>query len=139
VLVLVGIGEVAFLDGIAKSAARACNARIVLYECEILLSFDCENDAHTFGAATSLERIGRPLESARNNYVSPHLRNLLASYSETLLAQVQQTVGCNALHTVEERMCRWLLMMHGKRSIFIDLPHPARIEDRLIQMPPVSN
>jgi len=25
-----------------------------------------------------------------------------------------QTVACNALHSVEERMCRWLLMMHDR-------------------------
>jgi len=45
---------------------------------------------------------------------SEHVRNLFVSYSETLLSQVQQTVACNALHTVEERMCRWLLMMHDR-------------------------
>jgi CRP-like cAMP-binding protein len=45
---------------------------------------------------------------------SNHVRNLFVSYSETLLSQVMQTVACNALHTVEERMCRWLLMMHDR-------------------------
>ena len=45
---------------------------------------------------------------------SAHTRDLFVSYSETLFSQVQQTVGCNALHTVEERMCRWLLMMHDR-------------------------
>jgi CRP-like cAMP-binding protein len=45
---------------------------------------------------------------------SEHLRNLFVSYSETLLSQVQQTVACNALHSTEERMCRWLLMMHDR-------------------------
>src|ERR1700691_6136818 len=45
---------------------------------------------------------------------SEHVRNLFVSYSETLLSQVQQTVACNALHSTEERMCRWLLMMHGR-------------------------
>src|SRR5471032_2343692 len=43
-----------------------------------------------------------------------HVRNLFVSYSETLLSQVQQTVACNAMHTTEERMCRWLLMMHDR-------------------------
>lgn len=42
------------------------------------------------------------------------MRNLFISYSETLLSQVQQTVACNAMHTTEERMCRWLLMMHDR-------------------------
>ena len=45
---------------------------------------------------------------------SEHVRNLLVSYSETLLSQVQQTVACNAMHSTEERMCRWLLMMHDR-------------------------
>jgi len=43
-----------------------------------------------------------------------HARNLLVSYSETLLSQVQQSVACNALHSTSERMCRWLLMMHDR-------------------------
>jgi CRP-like cAMP-binding protein len=42
------------------------------------------------------------------------MRDLLVSYSETLLSQVQQTVACNAMHTTEERMCRWLLMMDDR-------------------------
>jgi CRP-like cAMP-binding protein len=45
---------------------------------------------------------------------SDHVRDLFVSYSETLLSQVQQTVACNAMHSVEERMCRWLLMMHDR-------------------------
>ena len=45
---------------------------------------------------------------------SEHVRDLFVSYSETLLSQVQQTVACNAMHTTEERMCRWLLMMHDR-------------------------
>ncbi|MBR0655764.1 Crp/Fnr family transcriptional regulator [Roseomonas arctica] len=43
-----------------------------------------------------------------------HMQDLLVSYSETLLSQVMQTVACNSLHSVEERMCRWLLMMHDR-------------------------
>ena len=45
---------------------------------------------------------------------SEQVRDLFVSYSETLLSQVQQTVACNAMHTTEERMCRWLLMMHDR-------------------------
>jgi hypothetical protein len=45
---------------------------------------------------------------------SKDLQNLLVSYSETLLSQVMQTVACNSLHSVEERLCRWLLMMHDR-------------------------
>lgn len=56
-----------------------------------------------------------PIELLQNEFkCSEHVRNLLVSYSETLLSQVQQTVACNTTHTTEERMCRWLLMMHDR-------------------------
>src|SRR5471032_2406774 len=45
---------------------------------------------------------------------SEHVRDLFVSYSETLLSQVHHTVACNSMHTTEERMCRWLLMMHDR-------------------------
>jgi CRP-like cAMP-binding protein len=45
---------------------------------------------------------------------SEHVRDLFVSYSETLLSQVQQTAACNALHSTEQRMCRWLLMMDDR-------------------------
>ncbi len=45
---------------------------------------------------------------------SEHVRDLFVSYSETLLSQVMQSVACNSLHTIEERLCRWLLMMHDR-------------------------
>ncbi len=45
---------------------------------------------------------------------SEHVRDLFVSYSETLLSQVQQTVACNLMHSVEQRMCRWLLMTHDR-------------------------
>jgi CRP-like cAMP-binding protein len=56
-----------------------------------------------------------PIEPLRSEFEkSDHIRNLLVSYSETLLSQIMQTVACNALHSVEERMCRWLLMTHDR-------------------------
>jgi CRP-like cAMP-binding protein len=62
-----------------------------------------------------------PIEVVRGEFErSEHVRNLLVSYSETQLAQVQQTAACNARHKIEERLCRWLLMMHdraGRKSL----------------------
>jgi len=56
-----------------------------------------------------------PIEAVQEEFArSANVRDLFVSYSETLLSQVQQTVGCNALHSVEERMCRWLLMMDDR-------------------------
>jgi Crp-like helix-turn-helix domain len=56
-----------------------------------------------------------PIELLQNEFRnSEHVRDLFVSYSETLLSQVQQTVACNSMHTMEERICRWLLMMHDR-------------------------
>ena len=56
-----------------------------------------------------------PIEVLQSEFkASEHVRDLFVSFSETLLSQVQQTVACNAMHTTEERMCRWLLMMHDR-------------------------
>jgi CRP-like cAMP-binding protein len=56
-----------------------------------------------------------PIELLQSEFKqSEHVRNLFVSYSETLLSQVQQTVACNAMHATEERICRWLLMMHDR-------------------------
>jgi CRP-like cAMP-binding protein len=56
-----------------------------------------------------------PIELLRSEFErSEHVRDLFVSYSETLLSQVQQTVACNALHTTEQRVSRWLLMMHDR-------------------------
>jgi CRP-like cAMP-binding protein len=53
-----------------------------------------------------------PIELLQSEFKrSEHVRDLFVSYSETLLSQVQQTVACNAMHTTEQRICRWLLMM----------------------------
>jgi CRP-like cAMP-binding protein len=56
-----------------------------------------------------------PIELLQSEFKrSEHVRDLFVSYSETLLSQVQQTVACNAMHATEEKMCRWLLMMHDR-------------------------
>ncbi len=56
-----------------------------------------------------------PIEVMQGEFErSEHVRNLLVSYSETQLSQVQQTAACNARHTIEQRLCRWLLMMHDR-------------------------
>ena len=43
---------------------------------------------------------------------SQAIRDLIVHYSGMLLAQVQQSVACNVLHSMEARLCRWLLQAH---------------------------
>jgi CRP-like cAMP-binding protein len=40
---------------------------------------------------------------------SAHLKNLFCRYSDALLAQVMQSVACNAFHPIEARAAKWLL------------------------------
>jgi CRP-like cAMP-binding protein len=42
------------------------------------------------------------------------LEGLLRRYIAFSLRYAHQTVACNAVHSVEERMCRWLLMSHDR-------------------------
>ena len=48
-----------------------------------------------------------PLRSLANEFEL--LRSLLIGHEQVVFAQAQQSAGCNASHTVEARMCRWLL------------------------------
>jgi CRP-like cAMP-binding protein len=43
---------------------------------------------------------------------SPELLALLIKYEQFFLGQVQQTTACNALHSIEQRMCKWLVRMY---------------------------
>lgn len=45
---------------------------------------------------------------------SQPLRNLFTRYSDCLLAQVLQSVACNASHPIEERCARWLLALQDR-------------------------
>ena len=51
---------------------------------------------------------------------SPALRGLVTRHGEALLAQAQQTAACNAVHSVEARLSRWLLRardLHDGRTL----------------------
>jgi CRP-like cAMP-binding protein len=44
----------------------------------------------------------------------PMIRQLFLRYTEALMAQTLQTVACNAVHSVEARCCRWILMSQDR-------------------------
>ena len=39
---------------------------------------------------------------------------LLTRYGQTLVGFIMQSTACNAVHTVEQRLARWLLMAQGR-------------------------
>ncbi len=42
------------------------------------------------------------------------LQSLLLRYTQALYTQVSQSAACNRLHTLEERLARWLLTIHDR-------------------------
>jgi CRP-like cAMP-binding protein len=42
----------------------------------------------------------------------PVLRSLILSYEQIFLSEVQQSAACNAVHTVQQRVSRWILRMN---------------------------
>jgi CRP-like cAMP-binding protein len=60
---------------------------------------------------------------------SGSFRQLLLCYTEALFAQVIQSVACNALHRVEARCCRWILMAHDRAgAMTVPLTHELLAE-----------
>ncbi len=57
------------------------------------------------------------LDAAQLAWAKAHsatLSNLFARYADCLIAQVLQSVACNALHPIEQRAARWLLSTHDR-------------------------
>ena len=44
------------------------------------------------------------------------LQATLLRYTEALIAQIAQTVVCNRLHALEQRLCRWILLSLDRLS-----------------------
>jgi CRP-like cAMP-binding protein len=59
------------------------------------------------GTASVIDRA--PLREIAEHY--PGVRGVLAAHEQFLIADVQQTAACNARHSVEARMARWIMRM----------------------------
>jgi len=70
------------------------------------------NRAVVQGAGEALKLSARrmQLEFGRGG----EFQHLLLRYTQGLLTQISQTAVCNRLHSVEQRLCRWLLMTHDR-------------------------
>ena len=53
---------------------------------------------------------------AFNSQVTPDtpLYKLLQRYTQAIFNLIAQSAACNRLHSIEERLCRWLLMTHDR-------------------------
>jgi CRP-like cAMP-binding protein len=61
---------------------------------------------------------------------NPALLRLVLAGSELTMAQMQQIAACNALHSAEARLCRWILQVRDR----IDGDVIALTQDFLAQM-----
>ena len=48
-------------------------------------------------------------------------QDMLLRYAHTILTQIAQSAACNRFHTVEERLCRWLLVSRDR--VHTDIIH----------------
>jgi CRP-like cAMP-binding protein len=64
------------------------------------------------GAAVRLDI--KAVEAAKAR--SSHIREVFYRYADALLAQMMQSVACNAAHPLEARLCRWLLTTHDRSN-----------------------
>lgn len=70
--------------------------------------------------ATATSQVaGQALRIPVTNFLEEMARSgdfdrLVRRYAAYTLRYANQTVACNLLHSVEERMCRWLLMTHDR-------------------------
>ena len=88
--------------------------------------------------AGSAVRIGRvPLLATVSQ--SPRLRSRLAAHADAFTAQLMQLGACNARHSAEQRLARWLLTA-SDRSGHRSLPftHHAIAEMLAVQRPTVT-
>ena len=61
---------------------------------------------------------------------SANLRQMVLLSNELMLAQMQQTAACNALHATHRRLCRWIVQVHDR----IDRDEIRLTHDFLAQM-----
>jgi hypothetical protein len=59
-----------------------------------------------FGGPFARLNVGK-LEAAKTK--SPSLRNIFARYADCMLAQIFQSTACNAIHSIEQRMAKWII------------------------------
>jgi CRP-like cAMP-binding protein len=53
-------------------------------------------------------------ELQREFALGGRFQQLLLRYTQALLTQISQTAVCNRLHSIEQQLCRWLLLSHDR-------------------------
>jgi CRP-like cAMP-binding protein len=79
---------------------------------------------NALGSATAIDRVIAQVPGAAIRMRASRLRaaaalsisvtDLIIRHVQANIAQIQQSVACNAVHKVEARLCRWLLMTQDR-------------------------
>lgn len=64
------------------------------------------------GEAVRIKKVDMLVEFKRGGL----FQDLLLRYTQALMTQISQTAVCNRLHSVEQQLCRWLLINHDQLS-----------------------
>jgi len=70
------------------------------------------NRAVVQGAGNALKLQAKPMHAEFSR--GSEFQHLLLRYTQALITQISQTAVCNRLHSVEQRLCRWLLMTRDR-------------------------
>lgn len=70
------------------------------------------NRAVVQSAGEALQLAVKPFREEFRRFSELH--RVLLLYTEALLTQMSQTAVCNRLHSVEQQLCRWLLLSHDR-------------------------
>jgi CRP-like cAMP-binding protein len=77
----------------------------------LLMLLGADAAVHTALAQIGGEALSVRVERAREIFQRlPAFKSRVLAYTHMLMAHVTQTTACNTLHTVEERLARWLLL-----------------------------
>lgn len=118
------IGQTMVTMGIELAGGRSIEAASIGREGAVGGIISCGH-APAFSRGVAL--VGGPamrlpmkaLEDAKHR--SPFIANLFCRFSDYLLAQVMQSVACNAYHSIPERAARWLLHAQDRAGDRIQL------------------
>jgi CRP-like cAMP-binding protein len=70
---------------------------------------------------------------------SQPLRTLVLAFVQMLAINAQQLAACNAIHTVDQRLARWLLIVHDRmHTPGYSLTHEFLAEMLVVQRPTLS-
>jgi CRP-like cAMP-binding protein len=101
------------LDGTTIEAATVGDEGMVGIEAFLTADAVAPGDVLIQVPDTSAERMSVE-DFRRETAESGAFHDLIARYTQVVIAQMMQTTACNAMHDVRQRCARWLLMTHDR-------------------------